>query len=106
MDQTFLLLSVMGIVMAVSTAVAVLVYDALENSGEQAMVKMRLQADATFQEFTALKWGHVIQAAGLFILGFGAAVGNEVAVSIGRVSTLVQGTITIAVIYRWWRRFR
>lgn len=106
MTENLLLLGAMGLAIAGATTVTLLLYRTLESSGEQAMVKMRLNSDETFQEFKALKWAHFIQAAGLVILAAGAAYGHQIGIIIGRISTLIQGTITITVILRWWRRFR
>lgn len=106
MSESLLLVGVMGLVMAAATTVTLLLYRTLEGSGEQAMVKMRLHSDETYQEFKALKWGHLIQAVGLITLAAGAAYGYQIGIMIGRISTLIQGTITISVIARWWGRFQ
>lgn len=100
------LLTAMGLMMASSGAITFLILRELSSSGKEAMVKMRLEADSTFNEFKALMWASVIQASGLFVLGFGAAFGNYFAITLGRASVLIQGGITVAVIYRWWVRFR
>lgn len=105
MSENLLLIGFMGLAIAGATIVTLLLYRTLESSGEQAMVKMRLQSDETFQEFKALKWAHFIQAVGLVTLAIGAAYGYQIGITAGRISTLIQGTITITVIFRWWRRF-
>jgi hypothetical protein len=104
--QLYLLFAGMILVTFLSGAISMMIFTVLEESGETAMTKMRLHPEATFKEFKILMWAHAVQASGLFILAFGAAAGNNAAVQIGRLATIIQGAATIAVVYRWWRRFQ
>lgn len=106
MNQLYLLFASMGAVTAIAGAISLMIYGKLENSGATAMTRMRLHSEETFKEFKALMWAHGLQALGLLVLGFGATFGYNIAIQIGRVATVIQGTVTIAVIYRWWRRFK
>ncbi|PSH00820.1 MAG: hypothetical protein BRC30_01535 [Nanohaloarchaea archaeon SW_7_46_7] len=106
MEGYHLLLVSMASVTAVAGTVALLIYRGLEESGKTFMTKMRLQTDKTYREFRALTYAHAIQALGLLILGTGMFIGfRETGILIGRTATIIQGTITITVMAKWWRRF-
>lgn len=96
-----LLIAVVGL----AGTVSMLIYRTLQKKGDTAMTRMKLQSEKTFKEFKALLYAHMIQAIGLLIMGIGAAQGSALAVQIGRIATIIQGAITITVVYRWWKRF-
>jgi len=106
MEGYYLLLAAMTSVTAIAGTVALLIYRGLEESGKTFMTRMRLQSDKTYREFRALMYANGIQATGLLILGTGMFMGfRETGILLGRTATVIQGTITIAVMTRWWRRF-
>ena len=106
MFLNYVLITALIITVGGAGTVSLLMYRALDQKGETAMTKMKLHSEKTFKEFKALFYAHLIQTIGLFILGIGASLGSAIAVHIGRASTIIQGAVTITVVYRWWKRFK
>lgn len=106
MIREYLLLSGMLMVSAVAGAASLIMYRTLDSSGKTAMTKMKLHSEKTFKEFKALKYVHILQAAALLTMGVGVVAGFNFTVHIARTATVIQGTVTAAVIFRWWRRFQ
>lgn len=106
MIQEYLLLSGMLLVSGLAGALSLIMYRTMDSSGKTAMTKMKLHSDKTFKEFKALKYVHILQAITLLTMGFGVVSGLNFTVHIARAATVIQGTVTAAVIFRWWRRFQ
>lgn len=106
MISEYLLLLGMLLVTGIAGAVSLIMYRTLDSSGKTAMTKMKLNSDKTFKEFKALKYVHILQATALLIMGLGIVFGYSFTVYIARSATVIQGTVTATVIFRWWRRFR
>lgn len=100
-----ILVTALILVVGLAGTFSMLIYRTLNEKGETAMTKMRLQADKTYLEFRILFYSHILVTAGLLTLGIGAAKGIALAVQIGRLATIIHGIITVPIIYRWWKRF-
>jgi len=107
MSESFPLIVAMALLTAIAGLVSLLIYRGINKSGKTFMTKMKLHPDETYREFQALAIAHIIQTIGLFIMGVGVVIGyKEPSIFTGRVSTLIQGAITMSVMAKWFRRHK
>lgn len=90
---------------AAAAFLSVMMYIKLKEDSKTAMVSFQLKPSQTIMDFRAIYLASFVELASFVIYFFGAISSNPALMNIGRVLSAFFGFVTLAIMYRWWRRF-
>lgn len=105
MDFSFFLVS--GIIGA-ATVIAVLsamIIKRLNDHGETAMARLKLNKESTVKEFKYLLLFHSLVLPAMALVTIAGVTENQLYINLGRGLVGIQGIGIAAVFLRWWRHF-
>lgn len=100
--HTAMTLGLLGFAVA---GISIALYNRLDEAEEASMAKFQLEPGRTKKEFMALWAGSVFMIVGFTTYVYGAFVGADLYLNIGRYAFSLYSVVLGAVLLDWWRRF-